>query len=234
MTDDTKRTNEASADAPKPDTAAAADLQGGASEAEEAQIAALVAALQAENADLKDRLLRTHAEMDNVRKRGEREKSDTLKYAVSKFAQDVLTIGDNVQRAIAAVPPDAAEQDPALKSFLEGVTMTERELVNALERHGISRMDPLGAPFNPHHHQAVMETQSTEVPHATVIQVLQAGYMIEDRVLRPAMVVVAKGGPKLAAPDQGSSSTKQPGLAPDDTPQDEDRGGEGPSQDDRP
>lgn len=211
--DDTKRTNETSADAPKPDTAPA-DQRGGTPETEEAQIAALVAALQAENVELKDRLLRTHAEMDNVRKRGEREKSDTLKYAVSKFAQDVLTIGDNVQRAIAAVPPEAAEQDAALKSFLEGVTMTERELVNALERHGIKRMDPLGAPFNPHHHQAVMETQSTEVPHGTVTQVLQAGYMIEDRVLRPAMVIVAKGGPKPGTPDE--SSNKEPELSLDD------------------
>jgi molecular chaperone GrpE len=111
------------------------------------------------------------------------------------------------------VPPEAAEQDAALKSFLEGVTMTERELVNVLERHGIKRMDPLGAPFNPHHHQAVMETQSVEVPHGTVIQVLQAGYMIEDRVLRPAMVIVAKGGPKPGA-DEGSS--KQPEASLDD------------------
>lgn len=210
--DDTKRTNEASADAPKPDTAAPADEQGGTPETEEAQVAALVAALQAENVELKDRLLRTHAEMDNVRKRGEREKSDTLKYAVSKFAQDVLTIGDNVERAIAAVPPEAADQDAALKSFLEGVTMTERELVNVLERHGIKRMDPLSAPFNPHHHQAVMETHSTEVPHGTVTQVLQSGYMIEDRVLRPAMVIVAKGGPKPAPSGQAGGSEPEASL----------------------
>jgi molecular chaperone GrpE len=118
------------------------------------------------------------------------------------LAQDVLTVGVTVQRAIAAVPSEAAEQDAALQSFLEGVTMTERELVNVLERHGITRMDPLGAPFDPHHHQAVMETQSTDVPHGTVTQVLQSGYMIEDRVLRPAMVIVAKGGPKLAAAEQ--------------------------------
>lgn len=207
--DDTKRANEASADAPKPNTA---DPQGETSGTDEAQVAALVAALQAENVELKDRLLRAHAEMDNVRKRGEREKSDTLKYAVSKFAEDVLTIGDNVQRAIAAVPPEAAEQDAALKSFLEGVTMTERELVNVLERHGIKRMDPLGAPFNPHHHQAVMETQSTEVPHGTVTQVLQAGYMIEDRILRPAMVIVAKGGPKAGTADQSSGGKPEPSL----------------------
>ncbi len=208
--DDTKRTNEPSADA-KPDAAAPAEPQDGAPGSEEAKIAALVAALQAEVTDLKDRLLRTHAEMDNIRKRGEREKADTLKYAVSKFAQDVLSVGDNVQRAIAAVPPEAAEQDAALKSFLEGVTMTERELINVLERHGIKRMDPLGEPFNPHQQQAVMEAQNADVPHGTVTQVLQAGYMIEDRVLRPAMVIVAKGGPKAAAAEQA------PGARPEAT-----------------
>jgi molecular chaperone GrpE len=104
------------------------------------------------------------------------------------------------------VPSEAAEQDPALKSFLEGVTMTERELINVLDRHGIKRMDPLGSPFNPHHHQAVMETQNSDVPNGTVTQVLQAGYMIEDRVLRPAMVIVAKGGPKLVAPDRAPNA----------------------------
>lgn len=209
---DTKRTNEASADAPKPDAAAAAEAQAGAPGSEEAKIAALVAALQAEVNDLKDRLLRAHAEMDNIRKRADREKADTLKYAVSKFAQDVLSVGDNVQRAIAAVPPEAAEQDPALKSFLEGVTMTERELIHVLERHGINRMDPLGAPFDPHHHQAVMETQNADVPNGTVTQVLQGGYMIEDRVLRPAMVIVAKGGPKLATPDRAPKAQAEATL----------------------
>jgi molecular chaperone GrpE len=204
--DDTKRTNEAS------DAAAPAEPQDGAPGSEEAKIAALVAALQAEVTDLKDRLLRTHAEMDNIRKRGEREKADTLKYAVSKFAQDVLSVGDNVQRAIAAVPPEAAEQDAALKSFLEGVTMTERELINVLERHGIKRMDPLGGPFNPHQQQAVMEAQNADVPHGTVTQVLQAGYMIEDRVLRPAMVIVAKGGPKLAAAEQAPAARPEATL----------------------
>lgn len=225
--DDTKRTNEELPDVPKPDATA----QGGVPGSEEARIAALVAALQAEVTDLKDRLLRAHAEMDNVRKRSEREKGETLKYAVSKFAQDVLTVGDNVGRAIAAVPPEAAEQDAALKSFLEGVTMTERELVNVLERHGISRMDPLGAPFNPHHHQAVMETQSTEVPHGTVTQVLQAGYLIEDRILRPAMVVVAKGGPK---PSADQSSSKEAEISLDDVLQDDGSGDSVPPRDDTP
>ena len=165
--------------------------------------------LKAENADLKDRLLRAHAEMDNIRKRTEREKSDAHKYAVTKFANDIVTVGDNFQRAIESVPADAAEQAPALKSFLEGVTMTERELMNALERHGIKRMDPKGQLFNPHHHQAIMEQPNPDVPSGTVTQVFQFGYTIEDRVLRPAMVVVAKGGFKPVKPVEPATTTSQ-------------------------
>ncbi|MFV0297314.1 MAG: nucleotide exchange factor GrpE [Hyphomicrobiaceae bacterium] len=158
--------------------------------------------LSLEVAELKDRLLRTHAEMENVRKRLEREKADIAKYAISKFAKDVIEIGDNVQRAIGAVPTEAAEHDEALKSFLEGVTMIEREFLNVLERHGVKRMDPKGEPVNPQFHQAVMEMPVPNVPSGTVAQVCQPGYTIEDRVLRPAMVVVAKGGMKPQATDQ--------------------------------
>ena len=161
---------------------------------------AVIGALQTEVAELKDRLLRTHADMDNMRKRTEREKADAHKYAVTKFARDMVEVGDNFQRAIETVPTGAAEQNPALKSFLDGVTMTERELINTLERHGLKRIDPTGQPFNPHLHQAVMEAQNPDVPSGTVTQVYQVGYMIEDRVLRPAMVVVAKGGAKAARP----------------------------------
>lgn len=161
---------------------------------------AAIGALQTEVAELKDRLLRTHADMDNMRKRTEREKADAHKYAVTKFARDMVEVGDNFQRAIETVPKGAAEQNPALKSFLDGVTMTERELINTLERHGLKRIDPTGQPFNPHLHQAVMEAQNPDVPSGTVTQVYQVGYMIEDRVLRPAMVVVAKGGAKAARP----------------------------------
>jgi len=158
----------------------------------------VIVALQAEAADLKDRLLRAHAEVENIRKRSEREKEDTAKYAVSRLARDIVNVGDNFQRAIDAIPLGAAEQDPALKSFLEGVTLTERELLNVLERHGIRRVQPMHEPFNPHLHQAVMEIQRSDVPSGTIVQVFQAGFMIEDRVLRPAMVAVSKGGPKPA------------------------------------
>ena len=165
----------------------------------------VIVALQAEAADLKDRLLRAHAEVDNIRKRAEREKEETAKYAVTRLARDIVNVGDNFQRAIDAVPVGAAEQDPALKSFLEGVTMTERELLNVLERYGIRRVQPLNEPFNPHLHQAVMEIQRSDVPSGTIVQVFQAGFMIEDRVLRPAMVAVSKGGPKPAQSTEGAA-----------------------------
>jgi molecular chaperone GrpE len=176
----------------------------------------IITALRAEAADLKDKLLRAHAEVENIRKRSEREKEDTAKYAVSRFARDIVNVGDNFQRAIDAVPPGAAEQDAALKSFLEGVTMTERELLNVLERYGIKRVQPAGEPFNPHLHQAVMEIQRSDVPAGTVVQVFQAGFTIEDRVLRPAMVAVAKGGPKTAQAPDGTAgpATPPPANAP--------------------
>ena len=183
-----------------------ADGRAGAPATDEA------AQLKTEIADLKDRLLRTHAEMDNVRKRLEREKADQAKFAITKFARDIIGVGDNVQRAIDAVPQRMVEQDPALKSFFEGVTMIERELLTVLGRHGIKRLDPKGEPFNPNYHQAVVEVPSDEVPAGSVTQVFQAGYMIEDRVLRPAMVAVSKGGSKVQAPAEAVSPAAAGGV----------------------
>jgi molecular chaperone GrpE len=157
-------------------------------------------ALLAENAEIRDRLLRTMAEMENLRRRTEREKADTARYAISNFARDVLTIGDNLQRTIDHVPAEAAAQDPALKSFLEGVELTERELLNMLERHGVTRIEPLGQRFDPNCHQAMYEVQKPDVPEGTVVDVMQAGYTIGDRCLRPALVAVSKGGAKAAKP----------------------------------
>jgi molecular chaperone GrpE len=170
----------------------------------------VIAALQAEVAELKDKWLRAHAEIDNIRKRSEREKEEIAKYAVSKLARDIVSVGDNFQRAIDAVPAEAAEQDPALKSFLEGVTLTERELLNALERHGIKRIQPMNEQFNPHLHQAVMETPRSDVPAGTIVQVFQPGFMIEDRVLRPAMVAIAKGGENVPSVPEGSGPAPPP------------------------
>lgn len=230
--------------APQPDQAAAASQTGGTPEQPaqpqsasphqlddqpQGDIAAQIVLdkLMTENADLKDKLLRVHAEIDNIRKRTEREKADAHRYAVTKFAHDIVTVGDNFQRAIDSVPAAAAEQSAALKSFLEGVSMTERELLNTLERHGIKRIDPSGQMFNPHHHQAVSEVQNPEVPSGTITQVFQCGYLIEDRVLRPAMVVVAKGGAKVAkaveyggeaVQGHGAPSQELPRASNDDAP----------------
>lgn len=175
-----------------------------------------VQALQAEIADLKDQLLRAYAEMDNIRKRAERERLDTQKYAVSKFARDMLSVADNLERALAAAPSDTT--DPILKGLLDGVTVTERGLLGVLERYGIKRIAAEGASFDPHQHQAVMEHQDPSVPTGTVVRVFEAGYMIEDRVLRPASVVVAKGGPRpeKAAPAQGAEATGGAAAAPED------------------
>lgn len=159
-----------------------------------------VGVLEGRIADLTDRLLRAHAEMDNLRKRTEREREETAKYAISKFAREVLAVGDNLQRATAAVPPGAADADPALKALVDGVAMTEREFLNVLERNGVKRLDPEGQPFNPHQHQAMIEIDQPDVTPGTIVQVYAPGYVLEDRVLRPAMVVVAKGGSKPAQP----------------------------------
>lgn len=174
---------------------------------------ALEAAFQAladERDSYKDRYMRTFAEMENIRKRAEREKADIRKYAISDFARDVLGLGDNIQRAIAAVPAEAAEQDPHLKSFREGIELLERELVGMLQRHGVTRIDPKGERFNPNQHQAVMEMERPDLPAGSVAEVFQSGYIIGERVLRPAMVAVAKGGekkPKEAAEQTASEPT---------------------------
>ena len=178
-----------------------------------------IQALQAEVKDLKDQVLRAYAEMDNIRKRAERERIDTQKYAVSKFARDMLSVADNLERAQAAVPSDTS--DPIIKGLLDGVTVTERGLASVLERYGIKRIPAEGAPFDPHQHQAVMEHQDASVPTGTIVRVFEAGYTIEDRVLRPASVVVAKGGPKAAkaAPGQDAEATAGGSDAPSAAPE---------------
>lgn len=161
------------------------------------------AALEAEVASLKDRLLRTLADMENLRRRGEKDVADARAYAVTNFARDMVNVADNLRRAIESVPADArAAVEGALKAVLEGVELTERDLLNTLERHGIKKLDPVGQKFDPNFHQAMMEIPDTTVPNGTVTQVIQTGFAIGERVLRPALVGVAKGGPKLDTPPQ--------------------------------
>ena len=169
--------------------------------------------LATELADAKDRTLRTLAELENVRRRTEREKADMSKYAISEFARDVIGVGDNIQRAIDHVPAEAAAGDPTLKIFLEGVQLMERELLSTLERHGVQRLNPDGEKFDPNKHQAVMEKDNAEVPAGTILQVLQAGFTIADRTLRPAVVIVARGGGKLGKPPAAAAETSMPGGA---------------------
>jgi molecular chaperone GrpE len=156
--------------------------------------------LAAENAGLKDQVLRTLAEMENLRRRTEREVQDASRYAVTAFARDVLSVGDNLGRALEAVSADARQQGgEALAALLSGVEMTEREFVTTLGKHGVRRIDPTGGRFDPNLHQAMFEVPDPSVASGTVVKVLQPGYVIGDRVLRPALVGVAKGGPKAAA-----------------------------------
>ena len=165
---------------------------------------AVLQALQAENkvladelAGAKDRLLRTLAEMENLRRRTEREVSDAKSYGVTSFARDMLTFGDNLHRALEAVPAGAlAEADGTLKSFVQGVELTEKDFVSRLARHGVKKIEPQGAKFDPNLHEALFEAPDESVPHGTVVQVVEHGYTIGERVLRPAKVGVSRGGPK--------------------------------------
>ncbi|MGZ5849998.1 MAG: nucleotide exchange factor GrpE [Methyloceanibacter sp.] len=216
MPDDTTDPRETGGNQAPPADAPKAEAQDANADAS-VQVGAELNALLLENADMRDRLLRTMADMENLRRRTEREKADTARYAISNFARDVLTVGDNLKRTIEHVPAGAAAQDPALKSFLEGVEITERELLNALERHGVTRIEPLGQRFDPNCHQAMYEVQDANVPEGTVVDVMQAGYTIGDRCLRPALVAVAKGGAKPGAQAQ-SNGAPQRKAANDDFP----------------
>ena len=152
-----------------------------------------VIGLKEEAGKLKDQLLRTLAEMDNLRKRTEREKAEATLYAASNFARDILSISDNMDRALATAEADhLKEATEPVKDLVVGVEMTRRELLNVFERHGIKRVDPMGEKFDPHFHQAVYEVPTNEQPPGTVVQVMQPGFKIGERVLRPAMVGVAK------------------------------------------
>ena len=154
------------------------------------------AVLEAETAKLRDRLLREIAETENIRKRAARDVAQARKFAIAGFVNDIVPLTDNFQRVIEAVPEQAVATDPALKSLLEGVEMTERQFLSVLEKHGVKRIIPEGEIFDPNFHQAIAQLSNPEVPAGTITNVSQAGFILGERVLRPAMVVVAQGGPK--------------------------------------
>lgn len=172
------------------EAAAKEDMAGEASEIE---------ALRLENVDLRNRLLREMAEMENLRKRTVREKADASRFAIAKFARDLLTVGDDLRRAIDAAPAEArANADDPVATLLSGVEATERQFLQILDRHGVRRFEPLGEKFDPANHEALFEVPDPAKPSGTISQVVEAGYMIGERVLRPARVGVAKGGPRIA------------------------------------
>lgn len=160
-----------------------------------------VEALKTENAELKDRLLRLAAEMENLRKRMAREIDDTRSYAITKFARDMLTATDSLSRALIVLPPETRDTaDGPLRSLIDGIELTEREMQRLLAVHGVKPIEAEGQKFDPHKHQAMFEVPDPTRPEGTVVQVVQTGYAIGDRVLRPAMVGIAKGGPAAGTP----------------------------------
>lgn len=166
-----------------------------------------IAVLEAEKADLKDKLLRTLADMENLRRRTEREVADARAYAVTGFARDMLNVADNIRRALDAVPEQSrAAMDEALRALVEGIELTERDLLKTMERHGVKKLSPEGGRFDPNLHQAMFEVPNPDVPNGQVVQVVQDGYVIGERVLRPALVGVAKGGPKSAPNGESGSA----------------------------
>jgi molecular chaperone GrpE len=201
-------------DSTRPSVDPAAEGEG-AGTVDEGKVAALVEALSKESAEYKDRLLRTLAEMENLRRRTEREIADTRLYGISAFARDILAVADNMQRALGALDAELREKaDAGTKALLDGVELTERELLKALEKHGVRKFEPVGQRFDPNVHQAMYEVPDESVPSGQVLHVVQAGYMIGDRMLRPALVGVSKGGPKQKPAADGQANDNVSGTGP--------------------
>ncbi|HZZ33949.1 MAG TPA: nucleotide exchange factor GrpE [Phenylobacterium sp.] len=186
-------------------------------EAEEGELAAL----RAETAALKEQILRYAAEAENTKRRAEREANDARAYAIQKFARDLLGVADNLSRALAHEPADGG--DPAIKNFVLGVEMTEKELIGAFERNGLRRIAPArGDKFDPHQHQAMAEVPGTDVAAGGVVEVMQPGYELLGRLVRPAMVMVA---PKEPTPQADAGKLNGAGTNPYATEEDADPGG---------
>ncbi len=152
-----------------------------------------------EAAEMKNKLLRALADMENLRKRTEREVADARQYGIAGFARDILSVADNFRRALESIGPELRNsEEPGIAALIEGVELTERDLLKALEKNGIRKIEPIGEKFDPNLHQAMYEVPDPSVPSSTVVQVIQPGYVIGERILRPAMVAVSKGGPKAA------------------------------------
>ena len=164
--------------------------------AAEPSAAERVQQLEAELAELKDRSLRALADAENTRRRAQREIVDSRKFAASGIVKDLLNVSDNLRRALESVPPDLRERDEQVKTLVVGVEMVEKDLLSVFEKHGVKKIEPLGEPFNHEYHQAMYEVENSGQPSGTIVQLLQPGYVMHDRLLRPAMVAVAKGRPE--------------------------------------
>jgi molecular chaperone GrpE len=185
------------------DTTAAANGNDAATTADNEPALPDATALAKEVADYKDKLLRSLADMENLRRRTDREVADARTYGVSSLARDIAGVADNMRRALAAFGESAAVIEGPVKALVEGVELIERELLKVLEKHGVKKFDPQqGVKFDPNLHQAIFEVPDANVASGSIAQVIQPGYMIGERVLRPAMVGVSKGGPKTAPPEQ--------------------------------
>ncbi len=210
----TDENGHATAGAPQPDPteASAASVDPAAQSAEAEPDVQKLAQEATEN---RDRWLRALAEMENLRRRTEREVADARAYGVTALARDLLGVADNLRRALDAVPAEARENaDPGMKALIEGVDLIDRELLKTLEKHGVKKLSPRGQKFDPNFHQAMLEIPDPSVPAGTVVQVMQEGYTIGERVLRPALVGVAKGGPKAqpAANDNPEAAAAEPSV----------------------
>ena len=176
-----------------------ADQSGAAGDARpgEPDPFAVLEALNAENASLKDKALRVMADMENLRRRTEREVADAKAYGATSLARDMIGFADNLRRALDSVAEDVrAEAPPAIKAFIEGIELTERDFLSRLGRHGVRKLEPKGQKFDPNMHEALFEVPDSTVPAGTVAQVVEDGYAIGERCLRPAKVGVTRGGPK--------------------------------------
>lgn len=214
MTEDTKR----NADGPVPENGAAADSDDKATPEQEATEVAQpespgpgdqqdrYAELEQELAETKDKLLRALAETENLRRRAQKERDDAAKYAIATFARDVLTVADNLRRAIDAIPEESRHNDDAVRVIAEGIELTERELLAAFDRCGIMKVDPMGEKFDHTYHEAMFEVPTDDAAPGTVVQVMEVGYVLHDRLLRPARVGVAKA-PSEPPPSEGADTT---------------------------
>lgn len=161
----------------------------------------------AEIADLKDKLLRALADIENLRRRSQKEREDALKYASANFARDMLSVADNLRRAIESIPEEGDPDGAALVGFIEGIALTEKDLLSALERHKITKIEPMGEKFDPQFHEALFEIPTNDAASGTVMQVMETGYTIHDRLLRPAKVGIAKAAPADTGPGDQVNTT---------------------------